>query len=113
MDKRPCAMEYAQLARAFREEIVEKLSEPLAVDQPAIYRIAVQGRLREGWSGWFDGMDVSVERGQDSVAITTLMGRITDQAALHGLLNRIRDLNLPLILVQLVHPVSEVREKVI
>ncbi len=103
-------MGHAQLARAFREEIVEKLSEPLTVDQPAIYRIAVQGRLREGWSGWFDGMDLSVDKDRDSVAITTLMGPITDQAALHGLLNRIRDLNLPLILVQLVRPMSEERE---
>lgn len=75
-------------------------------DHQALYSHG-PGWLREAWSAWFDGMDVTVDRRQDSVTITTLMGRIAEQAALHGALKRIRDLNLPLILVQLVHPVSE------
>ena len=67
------------------------------MDQPATYRIKVQGRLDEGWSDWFSGMTVAVECREDGPTITTLIGIVPDQAALHGLLNRIRDLSLPLL----------------
>ena len=59
----------------------------------ANYVIVIQGRLRPEWSSWFDGMTVdSTENGD-----TILTGLVRDQAALHGILNRIRDLNLTLI----------------
>ena len=67
------------------------------MDQPATYQIKVQGRLDEDWSDWFSGMTVTVECQEDGPTITTLTGIVPDQAALHGLLNRIRDLNLPLL----------------
>jgi len=59
-----------------------------------IYQITVQGKLDESWSDWFDGMKITV--GHDA---TTLTGPVADQAALHGILNKIRDLNLALISV--------------
>ena len=60
------------------------------------YRITIQGHLAEGWARWFDGL--SITNDADGTAI--LAGHIDDQAALHGVLIRIRDLGLPLIAVQ-------------
>jgi hypothetical protein len=67
-----------------------------AFDQPATYRIRVQGRLDPQWSDWFDGFTVQAEPdGQ-----TTLVGRVADQPALHGILAKISNLTLPLLLVE-------------
>ncbi len=74
--------------------------QPLRLGERARYRIAVQGRLDEQWITYFDGMTVSVENQDSNVTQTTLTGPVMDQAALHGLLNRIRDLGLPLLLVE-------------
>jgi hypothetical protein len=64
------------------------------------YEIRVNGALGSGWSAWFDGLQVtSDDRGQ-----TTIAGPIADQAALHGLLARIRDLGLELLLVRRTDP---------
>ena len=60
------------------------------------YEIRVRGVLDGGWSAWFDGLQVtSDERGQ-----TTIAGPVPDQAALHGLLAKIRDLGLDLLAVR-------------
>ena len=56
-----------------------------------IYEIRVQGRLDQRWSTWFDGLTISYE-GEDS---TVLRGSIVDEAALHGILSKVRDLALP------------------
>lgn len=72
--------------------------------QPATYQIKVQGRLRKGWADWFDDLTVTVEQSESKPTITTLTGLVQDQAALHGLLNRIRDLSIPLLSVQLIDP---------
>lgn len=68
--------------------------------QPAIYEIKVRGRLDKSWSAWFDDMTITVKSDDDHMVITTLTGTIVDQAALHGILSRIRDLGLPLLLVR-------------
>lgn len=78
-------------------------SKRFTADQPGLYRIQVQDRLRDEWSAWFDGMAISVEHDPAGNAVTTLTGSLPDQAALHGVLQRIRDLGLALLLVQLVH----------
>lgn len=60
---------------------------------PATYRIRVQGQLGQEWVACFGGLTLSwQEPGQ-----TVLLGQVVDQAALHGLLNTIRDLGLPLL----------------
>ena len=57
------------------------------------YQIRVRGVLGSGWSTWFDGLQVTNDdRGQ-----TTIAGPVADQAALHGLLAKIRDLGLELL----------------
>ncbi len=59
------------------------------------YEIKVEGQLDSSWAGWFDGMSMrQTENGQ-----TILTGPLPDQAALHGVLARVRDLGLPLIAV--------------
>jgi len=65
-------------------------------DEAAFYEIRVQGILDENWSEWFGGLDV---RPLDS-RVTVLAGPIRDQSALHGLLNKIRDLGLPRLSVE-------------
>jgi hypothetical protein len=77
------------------------------IDHPARYEIQVQGRLREGWSHWFGGMTVRTVIDEQGVPVTVLAGDVQDQAALHGLLARVRDLGLPLLLVQLLPPGQE------
>ena len=59
------------------------------------YEIRVQGRLDQRWSTWFNGLTISYE-GDD---ITVLRGLLIDEAALHGVLIKVRDLALPLLAV--------------
>ena len=67
-----------------------------AHELPAQYEIRVKGVLDSHWSAWFEGLQVtSDERGQ-----TVIAGLVIDQAALHGLLIKVRDLGLPLLAVR-------------
>ncbi len=59
------------------------------------YEIRVQGRLDDRWTAWFDGMEL-VTTGD---GCTLLRGAVVDQAALHGLIQKVRDLGLPLVSV--------------
>jgi hypothetical protein len=65
-------------------------------DQPGRYEISIQGRLDKRWETWFDGMTLTTDPG----GTTLLCGQVVDQAALHGLLARLRDLGLPLVSVR-------------
>jgi hypothetical protein len=60
------------------------------------YEIRVEGHLGNSWTTWFEGMDIHHGAGGETV----LTGPIRDQAALHGVLMRIRDLGLPLVAVR-------------
>ncbi len=62
---------------------------------PNHYRFKVKGFLDQKWEGWFDGMTISRDG-----AYTCLKGEVADQSALHGLLARIRDLNLTLVYLE-------------
>jgi hypothetical protein len=62
-------------------------------EPPTVYAIRVRGLLDPAWSVWFPGMQVHSDRTDESV----IVGPVADQAALHGLLAKIRDLGLPLI----------------
>jgi len=64
------------------------------------YEIRVEGHLEARWAAWFDGL--ALTPGSDGT--TTIHGPVADQAALHGLLQKIRDLGLPLISVNHVAP---------
>jgi len=64
------------------------------------YEIRLTGRLDAHWAAWFDGLTVSHE----TDGTTVICGPIADQAALHGLLQRVRDLGLPLVSVARVEP---------
>lgn len=68
------------------------------------YEIRVQGHLDARWAGWLQGLTIT--RGHDGT--TTLRGPPVDQAALHGLLTRIRDLALPIVSLRRICPDSEV-----
>jgi hypothetical protein len=64
------------------------------------YEIRVQGRLDHRWSTWFDDLDLS----HTDDGTTVLRGPVADQAALHGLLHKLRDLGLPLLSVTRADP---------
>ena len=64
------------------------------------YEIRLSGHLAARWSAWFDGLSVSHE----GDGTTLISGPVADQAALHGLLQRVRDLGLPLVSVTRIEP---------
>jgi hypothetical protein len=65
-------------------------------DESVRYEIRVDGVLDECWSSCFDGFELTTEPG----GVTAITGRVADQAALHGLLARLRDLGVPLVSVR-------------
>lgn len=69
-------------------------------DQPSVYQIRISGHLDRQWSDWFDGMVITLEGDGD----TLLIGPVADQAALHGLLKKVRDLGMTLVSVNPVLP---------
>jgi hypothetical protein len=69
-------------------------------DRPAHYEIRVGGVLDRHWSSWFEGLEIS----SDEPGQTLITGPVVDQAALHGLLAKVRDLGLPLLSVQRIGP---------
>ena len=78
------------------------MTKPPKSHTPENYRITLKEHLDHRWSDWFEGMDISTGDGE-----TFLTGRVADQAALHGLLIRIRDMNLTLLQVERLKPKQE------
>jgi hypothetical protein len=76
-------------------------------DRAAVYQIRVRGLVGEEWSDWFSGLVVRSDVGHDGSCVTTLTGAV-DNSTLHGILDRIRDLNLKLISVT---PLGRVEEQ--
>ncbi len=68
--------------------------------EPGRYEIRLKGHLDARWAAWFDGLSLSHERD----GTTVIHGSVVDQAALHGLLRKVRDAGLPLISVIRVEP---------
>jgi hypothetical protein len=62
---------------------------------PLIYEIRIQGHLGQEWTGWFEGLAVTLADNGETV----LTGPVTDQAALFGVLRKVRDIGLPLLSV--------------
>lgn len=71
------------------------------------YEIRVKGHIDDGWSHWFEEMRISMEYDEDNLPITVFTGVIQDQAALHGVIARIRDIHMPLISVNQIKPGNE------
>jgi hypothetical protein len=71
------------------------------------YQIRIKGHLSDEWTDWFDGLAITLDESGD----TLLTGPVTDQAALHGLLRKVRDLGMPLVSVSPVDPVEELKHE--
>jgi hypothetical protein len=83
------------------------MKQKLTLDCPAIYQIEVQGYLDESRSDWFDDMAIVPQVGSQGVSVTRLTGRVTDQAALHGLLLKLYNLGMPLLSVNCIEQIQE------
>jgi hypothetical protein len=67
---------------------------------PTVYKIRIKGQLDSKWTDWFEGLIITL----DTTGDTLLTGPVVDQAALHGLLKKIRDLGMTLVSVCPVEP---------
>jgi hypothetical protein len=68
--------------------------------QPLVYQIRIKGHLGRQWTDWFGGLTITLEDNGE----TLLTGPVVDQAALHGLLRKVRDVGMPLLSVVCVKP---------
>ena len=76
---------------------------PTEPDEPLVYQIRIKGHLGHQWADWFEGLFIELTDNGD----TLLTGPIVDQAALHGVLKKVRDLALPLVSVRSVKSIHE------
>jgi hypothetical protein len=83
-----------------RCSLSEKQTLPEYDNESGIYEIRLKGQLDEKWANRFGGFTITLEDNGD----TLLTGLVVDQAALHGLLKRIRDLGMPLLSINFVNP---------
>ena len=73
--------------------------------QPTVYQIRIKGHLGRGWTDWFGGLTIRLTDNGE----TLLTGPVVDQAALHGVLKKVRDLGMPLLSVNRVKPGRQMR----
>jgi hypothetical protein len=82
------------------EPLPDKITPQPEPVQPTVYQIRIKGQLDSQWTDWFEGLTITLDDNGD----TLLTGPVIDQAALHGLLKKVRDLGLPLVSVSPVEP---------
>jgi hypothetical protein len=75
--------------------MTQKRNPKMNPGKPTVYQIRIQGHLSSQWTDWFEGLTIKLEDNGD----TLLTGPVLDQAALYGLLKKVRDLGLPLVSV--------------
>jgi len=80
--------------------MAKQLSPNADPSQPMVYQIRIQGHLGPQWTDWFEGLTITPEEN----GTTLLTGPVVDQAALYGLLRKVRDLGLPLLEVTRARP---------
>ena len=85
-----------------------KLNPKTDPNQPVVYQIRIKGQLNSQWTDWFEGLTITLEDNGD----TLLTGPVIDQAALHGLIKKVRDLGMPLLSVNFVNPGQEESQEV-
>lgn len=73
---------------------------PGSYDEAGLYEIRIKGHLDNSWASWFEGLAITLEDNGE----TLLTGPVVDQAALHGLLRKVRDLGAPLLSLSRVKP---------
>lgn len=80
--------------------MINNLNPKADPNNPAVYEIKVEGHLSHQWTDWFGGLTIICEDNGD----TLITGPVIDQAALHGLLKKVRDLGMTLVSVKRVQP---------
>lgn len=80
------------------------------MEAAARYRITVRGHLGGQWADWFEGVHIAHETAQDGSGITLLESDEIDQSALHGILIRLRNLNLSLVSLERIEGISQTKE---
>ena len=76
--------------------MTDKLFPFTDLDSPTNYKIKVKGHLTPEWTNWFDGIDITHNENNETI----LSGLVADQAALYGLLGKVRDLGMPLLSIE-------------
>lgn len=79
----------------------------LRLDGPATYCIKVQGRIDASWADWFGATTIHISHESGQPPVTVMICLFIDQAALFGSLSRLRDLGLPLLLIECLSPGRE------
>jgi hypothetical protein len=80
--------------------MAKPFSSETELEPPMIYQIRIKGHLGSQWTEWFEGLTITPEENGN----TLLTGPVVDQAALHGLLKKVRDLGMPLLSFNSVKP---------
>ena len=86
-----------------RRDHIEFYLRSMPLNEGGSYEIRLQGHLDDHWVDWLEGLALT----RENDGTTTLTGQLADQAALHGVLNKIRDLNLPIVSVRRVDSEAE------
>ena len=82
--------------------MLSKFNSEIDPDQPMVYQIRIKGHLGCQWADWFEGLTITLEDSDE----TLLTGPLVDQAALYGVLRKVRDVGMPLISVNCITPVQ-------
>ncbi len=89
----------AMISRNGHGAMSQELDPQADSSRPMAYQIRITGQLDARWADWFEGLTITLDGGD-----TLITGPVVDQAALHGLLKRVRDLGMPLVSVSPVEP---------
>ncbi len=91
--------ELAMISRNGPRAVPRELDSHVGASQPMAYQVRITGQLDARWADWFEGLTITLDGGD-----TLITGPVVDQAALQGLLKKVRDLGMPLVSVNPVEP---------